>query len=166
MKVVWYDEFPIGALGIAEDGKGICNVFFPEKPPAGDLQERSTPLLEQAARQLREYFSGERRSFELPLSLEGTPFQRRVWQALRQIPYGQSRSYGEIAAATGSPRASRAVGMANNRNPVMILVPCHRVLGRDGSLVGYAGGLEIKKKLLELEGIAYKSHINRICISG
>ena len=98
-----------------------------------------------------EYFSGRRQVFTLPLALEGTPFQHRVWEALRKIPYGSTCSYGEVAAAVGNPKASRAVGMANNRNPLPVLIPCHRVIGADGGLVGYGGGLDIKKKLLALE---------------
>lgn len=110
----------------------------------------------EAALQLREYFAEERKTFQLPLSLSGTEFQKKVWQRLCEIPYGVSISYGDLAAAIGNPKASRAVGMANHRNPVMIVVPCHRVLGEDRSLTGYAGGLEMKKVLLHLEGITYK----------
>ena len=112
-------------------------------------------LAKLAFRQLDEYFSGTRRSFELPLRLCGTPFQQRVWSALCEIPYGETRSYRDIAEAVGSPRAYRAVGMANNRNPILILVPCHRVIGADGALVGYGGGLDMKRALLELEGSAF-----------
>ena len=104
-----------------------------------------------AAAQLRDYFSGRRRSFDLPLDPQGTEFQRRVWKALSEIPYGETRSYRDIAAAVGLPRAVRAVGAANGRNPLPVVVPCHRVIGVDGKLVGYAGGLRLKKLLLELE---------------
>ena len=102
-------------------------------------------------RELAEYFSGERRAFDLPLSLEGTAFQRADWAALCEIPYGETRSYGQIAARLGNPKACRAVGMANHRNPVAVLVPCHRVVGKNGSLTGYAGGLDVKEGLLALE---------------
>ena len=105
----------------------------------------------EAAGQLAEYFSGSRREFHLPLRPRGSGFQQRVWQALQQIPYGQTRSYGQIAEAIGAPKAARAVGLACNRNPLLILIPCHRVVGRDGRLVGYAGGLDRKERLLSLE---------------
>ncbi|MCL2609267.1 MAG: methylated-DNA--[protein]-cysteine S-methyltransferase [Treponema sp.] len=111
-----------------------------------------TDLLREAALQLRQYLAATRRDFDLPLELRGTEFQRAVWQALREIPYGETRSYKEVAEAVGRPKAVRAVGMANNRNPVAIVVPCHRVIGSDGSLVGYAAGLALKRRLLELEG--------------
>lgn len=110
-----------------------------------------SPLLAQAARELGEYFAGIRRTFTFPISVQGTPFQQEVWRALRSIPYGQTRTYGQIAAQIGRPKAVRAVGMANHRNPLPIVVPCHRVVGADGSLTGYAGGLDIKTLLLRLE---------------
>jgi methylated-DNA-[protein]-cysteine S-methyltransferase len=113
--------------------------------------DTTTPLLREAERQLRAYFAGELRQFDLPLDPQGTPFQQQVWAALREIPYGEVRSYGQIAAAIGNPKACRAVGMANHRNPLPILIPCHRVCGSDGSLTGYGGGIERKKWLLELE---------------
>ena len=100
---------------------------------------------------MREYFEGEREIFTIPLAPKGTPFQQRVWAALREIPYGATRSYKELAIAVGNEKACRAVGMANNRNPLPIFIPCHRVVGSDGKLVGYAGGLDVKKHLLELE---------------
>ena len=109
------------------------------------------PLLGQAKQQLAEYFAGQRQAFDLPLRMQGTPFQQKVWAALREIPYGETRSYGQIAAQVGNPKASRAVGMANNRNPIAIIVPCHRVIGANGSLTGYAGGLSVKEELLALE---------------
>lgn len=111
----------------------------------------ASPLLQEAVKQLGEYFRGERTAFTLPLCLEGTDFQQKAWAALQTIPYGETRSYGQLAAQLGNPKACRAVGGANNKNPVMILVPCHRVIGSDGSLMGFAGGLEVKKYLLELE---------------
>ncbi len=104
-----------------------------------------------ATRQLAEYFQGRRRSFDLPLEVRGTPFQQRVWKALRRIPYGETRSYGEIARQVGSPRAARAVGMANHANPVAIVIPCHRVIAAGGALGGYACGIEFKRRLLDLE---------------
>jgi methylated-DNA-[protein]-cysteine S-methyltransferase len=110
-----------------------------------------TPLIIQAALQLQEYFNGKRKEFQLPLAPEGTAFQQAVWKALLDIPYGQTRSYGQIAQNIGNPRASRAVGMANHNNPIGIIIPCHRVIGANGDLVGYAGGMDIKMQLLDLE---------------
>ena len=108
-------------------------------------------LSESAIEQLNEYFTGKRKEFELPLAPRGTPFQQKVWAQLQKIPYGQTRSYKDIAQAVGSPKAFRAVGMANNKNPIAIVIPCHRVIGADGSLVGYGGGLGMKQSLLDLE---------------
>ena len=116
-------------------------------------EARRRGYLDEAERQLREYFDGARKSFDLPLSQHGTPFQLAVWDALRQIPYGKTRSYGDIARQIGKPGAARAVGMANNRNPICIVVPCHRVIGANGSLTGYGGGLDKKEALLKLEGV-------------
>lgn len=127
---------------------GICRADL--KSDSG----RACSVSDTAFLQLREYFSGRRRRFELPLCLTGTEFQKRVWKALLEIPYGQVRTYGEIARAIGRPNAARAVGAACSRNPLWIAVPCHRVIGADGSLTGYAGGTDMKEKLLELE----KSH--------
>ena len=138
---------PVGPLTLAERDGALVRIAFGD----GGACDR-TPLLDDAARQLAEYFDGRRRVFDLPLAPDGTPFQREVWLALREIPYGQTRSYKQIAAAVGRPQACRAVGMANNRNPLPIVVPCHRVVGASGALTGYAGGLEIKSKLLQLEG--------------
>lgn len=151
MKNVWYYDFPIGTLGIAEDGNGVTNIFFKNGKMPETFIESETPLLKKAAGQLQEYFNGRRKVFELPLSLHGTDFQLADWKALQTVPYGETCSYKQIAEKIGSPKASRAVGMANNRNPVMIVVPCHRVIGQDGGMVGYAGGLDVKKYLLELE---------------
>jgi methylated-DNA-[protein]-cysteine S-methyltransferase len=116
------------------------------------------PVLRRAASQLQEYLSGARRHFDLELDLRGTPFQRRVWTQLQEIPYGSTRSYGQVAARIGRPRSSRAVGAANGCNPVPVVVPCHRVIGGNGTMVGYAGGLELKRRLLELEGVAVPTH--------
>lgn len=139
---------PIGPLTLEADENGVTAIHF----SAGGAQDAS-PLLDATEAQLREYFAGARRTFDLPLAPHGTAFQRRVWAALRTIPYGETRTYGELAAAIGSPNASRAVGMANHRNPIPIIIPCHRVIGANGTLTGYAGGLEIKRRLLALEGI-------------
>ena len=118
---------------------------------AGTALVLAAALLRRAARELEEYFAGERRDFTLPLAPAGTPFQQRVWRALEAIPYGETRTYAQIAAAVGNPRAVRAVGGANHRNPLPVVIPCHRVIGADGSLTGYAGGLERKTLLLGLE---------------
>ena len=141
-------ESPVGLVGIAEKGGRIIYIKFGRIPPGW---HGSTQLLKEAKKQFGRYFAGELKKFDLPLGLHGTEFQRQVWNALLEIPYGETRSYQDIAVAIGNPLAVRAVGMANNRNPVAIIVPCHRVVGKDGSLVGYGGGLHVKKFLLELE---------------
>ena len=148
---------PIGRLMLEEEDGALVRVAFErEIPPGIEEQAEELPLqakevLEKAERQLDEYFAGERKVFNLPLAPKGTEFQKKVWAALCDIPYGETRSYGQIAAAVGNPKASRAVGMANHRNPISIIVPCHRVIGADGRLVGFGGGLWIKEKLLKLE---------------
>ncbi|MAS41340.1 MAG: cysteine methyltransferase [Porticoccaceae bacterium] len=141
---------PLGDLTICADGLGVTAVAFP-----GEVESEVVPnpnaLVCEAAAQLADYFAGRRTRFDLPLNPAGTLFQQRVWQALCAVPYGDTASYGEIAAALGNPRASRAVGLANGRNPIAILVPCHRIIGGDGSLTGYGGGLERKRWLLDHE---------------
>jgi methylated-DNA-[protein]-cysteine S-methyltransferase len=123
--------------------------FPPNKPQA--IWKESESAARPYVRELEEYFAGERRDFTFPLDLRGTEFQLRCWQALLQIPYGETRTYADIARAVGQPRGFRAVGLANNRNPIAIVVPCHRVIASDGTLCGYGGGLDIKQKLLDLE---------------
>jgi len=135
---------------ITEENKSITGVFFGTKPPIGYVKAE-TPLIKKAATQIEEYLAGKRKKFALSLVMYGTEFQAAVWRALQDIPYGETRSYKEIAAAIGRPTAVRAVGMANHRNPISIIVPCHRVIGHNGSLVGYGGGLPLKRRLLELE---------------
>jgi methylated-DNA-[protein]-cysteine S-methyltransferase len=132
-----------------DDSALLAIGFKPKKYPI--IQEQETPLLNEVKHQLEEYFSGERNYFQLPLQPTGTPFQQQVWQALQTIPYGETRSYGQIAAQIGHAAAQRAVGLANNSNPIPIIIPCHRVIGSTGKLVGYAGGLTMKKKLLKIE---------------
>ena len=149
MKSVFYYDFPLCKLGIAEENGAICDVFFNNEKVTNRKIE--TPLIKKAAAQLAEYFDGKRKTFDLPLAPHGTNFQMQVWKALQNIPYGETRSYGEVAAMIGNSKACRAVGMANNRNPIPIIIPCHRVIGHNGSLTGYAGGLVLKRKLLELE---------------
>ena len=145
------DVQPFGVAGQAAIcGLSLCPDGVPELEP---LPRRvcQTPLLQEAEDQLNEYFAGVRREFDLPLAAKGTAFQQTVWAQLRKIPYGEVRTYGQLAAALGKPKASRAVGSACHRNPLCIVVPCHRVIGADGSLTGYAAGLDIKEYLLELE---------------
>jgi len=151
MKYVFYYNFKLCKLGIAEEDGAIFRVFFNMGKTPDGFEKAETPLIKKAAAQLDEYFSGKRKVFDLPLNLHGTNFQIDVWKALQTIPFGETRSYGEIAAIIGKPKASRAVGMANNRNPIVIIVPCHRVIGHNGNLTGFGGGLELKRKLLELE---------------
>ena len=143
-------DSPVGRLMIVQQGEAVKEILFEEKITDA-VPIRSTELLLCAQRQLNEYFGGSRKVFSLPLALTGTPFQRKVWQQLTQIPYGEVRSYGQITQAVGNPKACRAVGAANHCNPIPILVPCHRVVGANGSLTGYAGGLWRKNLLLQLE---------------
>ena len=124
----------------------ICRLTATKEPVRG-----TSPLAKETRRQLNEYFQGERREFQLPYRFAGTPFQEKVWNALTEIPYGETRSYGEIAKRIGEPKAARAVGQAVNRNPIWIVIPCHRIVGAGGKLTGYAGGLELKQQLLDLE---------------
>lgn len=149
---VWFYDYPVGRVGIAERDGSISHLFFGADKSPLSLEAAETELIKQAARQLDEYFAGGRMAFDLPLAPQGTDFQKAVWNALLLIPAGQTRSYKEIAVAVGRPGACRAVGMANNRNPIAIIIPCHRVVGSDGGLVGYGGGLGVKRYLLELEG--------------
>jgi methylated-DNA-[protein]-cysteine S-methyltransferase len=145
---------PIGTLRLVATDAALTGVYFPSEDGAAAPEARAVaahPVLDQAARELDEYFQGKRRSFSTPLAGAGTAFQREVWRALGDIPFGQCRSYAEIAAAIGRPRAVRAVGAANGANPLSIFVPCHRVIGADGKLTGYGGGLPAKAWLLDHE---------------
>jgi len=153
MQNVFFYEYPVGGIGIAETGGAISHVGFcgSSKNDFNGFAVAETPLIKKAAAQLAEYFARRRAEFDLPLAPAGTEFQRSVWQALETIPFGETRSYGDIAVQIGNPKACRAVGMANNRNPIAIIIPCHRVIGRDGSLTGYGGGLDVKQYLLDLE---------------
>ncbi|MBV0932898.1 methylated-DNA--[protein]-cysteine S-methyltransferase [Marinobacterium weihaiense] len=148
---------PVGPITLQADNQGLCRVDFGQRAPAG-TDEPSHPVLKRACDQLSDYFHGLRTAFDLPLNPVGTPFQGEVWTALQQIPHGQTRSYAGIARMIERPKAFRAVGMANNRNPISIIIPCHRVVGSDGSLIGYGGGLEIKLKLLQLEQVPLQLH--------
>jgi methylated-DNA-[protein]-cysteine S-methyltransferase len=143
-------DTPIGQLALEADGDTLVGAEFHATGRAG-TDEHLTPLLKEACRELRAYFAGNLREFSVPLAPRGTAFQLTVWSALRQIPYGETRSYRDLAASVGRPAAIRAVGAANGRNPIPIFIPCHRVIGSDGRLVGFGGGIETKRKLLDLE---------------
>ncbi|MET8410311.1 methylated-DNA--[protein]-cysteine S-methyltransferase [Streptomyces sp. NPDC005195] len=147
-------DSPYGPLTLVADDGLLCGLYMVgqrHRPPEEDFGERDDTLLAEPKRQLAAYFAGDLKEFDLPMRLAGTPFQRSVWDQLTRIPYGEIRSYGELADALGNPKASRAVGLANGRNPVGIIVPCHRVVGADGSLTGYGGGLDRKRSLLDFE---------------
>ncbi len=166
-------QSPIGALRIVEENGALIRIEYLNKGKAvfsnqktehdsieGNLAKsmksvytEKTTLLEEAVRQMQGYFAGKRKSFDVPLKPQGTPFQQKVWQALLEIPYGETRSYSDIAEAIGNPKAVRAVGMANHYNPIMILIPCHRVIGKNHDMTGYACGIEVKRALLQLEGV-------------
>ncbi|AEY67088.1 methylated-DNA--[protein]-cysteine S-methyltransferase [Clostridium sp. BNL1100] len=163
MKNIYFFETQIGTIGIAEEATRIINVFFETDFNMDTVSDRDkllqqsgfyfkeTELLIDAVKQLDEYLKGKRMAFDLPLAPKGTDFMKTVWNCLNTIPYGDTRSYKQIAEAAGNPKACRAVGMANNKNPIPIFIPCHRVVGTNGRLTGYRGGLEIKQKLLEIE---------------
>ncbi|MDR2074204.1 MAG: methylated-DNA--[protein]-cysteine S-methyltransferase [Oscillospiraceae bacterium] len=154
MKNLWYQKFPIGKLGVIEENNQITRIFFENKRELIDNYViLNTNLINETLNQLNEYFAGSRKFFNLPLALKGTIFQEKVWSALQRIPFGKTLSYKEVAARIDSPNSSRAVGNANNKNPIAIVIPCHRVIGHNGELSGYAGGLDAKRYLLELENI-------------
>jgi methylated-DNA-[protein]-cysteine S-methyltransferase len=149
-------DSPLGPLTLLASGGALTGLYLNGREPgsadaAGEAGEQDAPVLAEAERQLEEYFAGHRQTFELPLDLRGTPFQRRVWEALLGIGYGETTTYGQLADQLGQPTAARAVGLANGRNPVSIIVPCHRVIGSDGKLTGYGGGIPNKQRLLDLE---------------
>lgn len=153
-----YTNSPIGRIRIEATDTAICRAEWIANPEEGS-EEAPTPLLEEAVRQLKAYFAGERTTFDLPLMPEGTPFQQRVWQELQKIPYGARISYGELARRTGNPQACRAVGSANGKNPIFILIPCHRVIQSGGAIGGYAYGGGMKAFLLELEARSDKTRL-------
>lgn len=152
---VWYVNSMLGAIRLEEENEALCALSFcPDGVPELEPLPRKvceTPFLQEVEEQLNEYFAGARREFDLPLAPKGTPFQQAVWAELLKIPYGEVRTYGQLAAALGKPNASRAVGGACHCNPIAIVIPCHRVVSANGSLTGYAYGVEMKKYLLELE---------------
>ncbi|MBL8210246.1 MAG: methylated-DNA--[protein]-cysteine S-methyltransferase [Bryobacterales bacterium] len=147
-------ESPVGRLLVAGDEEGLRAVLFQQGPKAAEPEadwELDEGVMPEAVEQLAEYFAGERREFSVKVAPRGTAFQLRVWQELQRIEYGETISYGELATRVGNPKASRAVGLANGQNPISIIVPCHRVVGANGKLTGYGGGLPIKEALLRLE---------------
>ena len=150
-------QSPVGRLTLVATGEGLAAILWENDRPRRvrlniEAEQEDHPVLVETQRQLEEYFAGRRQRFALKLDLSGTPFQRQVWNALLTIPFGETRSYGQIARQIGSPGAARAVGAANGRNPVSIVAPCHRVVGSNGALTGFAGGLDVKARLLALEG--------------
>lgn len=145
------EHSPIGAIGLEADDTSLLAVHFLPHQAVVAANETDAPILLEAIQQLQQYFDGSRQQFSLPLRFKGTAFQQQVWQQLLRIPYGSTCSYGDIAKALGNPGAARAVGMANNQNPLPIVIPCHRVIGHNGKLVGFGGGIAIKQKLLQLE---------------
>ncbi len=153
MDVLSFDT-PLGPMALEGGENGLERLYLPGQPIPGTAG-RETPLLLRGKEELLEYLRRERREFSLPLSPRGTAFQLRVWGELERIPWGRTRTYGEIARAVDCPKGFRAVGMANHKNPLPILIPCHRVVGAGGALTGYAGGLELKRALLELEGVNF-----------
>ena len=160
MKYIKYVDFKLGKIGIVEENGKIVKIVIINKNDENnknvdDFIEKDTKLLVKAKNELEEYFEGKRKEFDLPLKQEGTEFQKKVWNALSKIPYGEKRTYKEIAKMIGNEKASRAVGMANNKNNIPIIIPCHRVIGSNGKLVGYALGLDMKQYLLDLESAVF-----------
>ena len=152
MRSVYYYDFPLCSLGIGEENGYITNIFF-KRIEDDFFTERETDIIKEANSQLIKYFKGQIKEFDLALMIKGTDFEKKVYRALIKIPYGQTRTYKDIGEEIGHPRAYRAVGSTNNKNPLPIIIPCHRVIGSNGNLIGYAGGLELKRQLLELEKI-------------
>lgn len=154
MDNLYFYDTNLGIIGIKDNNKAITEIFFSKDKIGDNIKE--TDLIKECFRQLKEYFGGTRKEFNVPIEVKGTEFQNKVWKALLDIPYGETRSYKDIAIAVGNEKACRAVGMANNKNPISIIIPCHRVVGANGKLVGYGGGLDKKEKLLNIEKIDNK----------
>ncbi len=146
--VTCYYQTKIGRIKIAQEGDAIVEINVTESEKES---EKETPLIKKTIKELEEYFEGKRKFFDIPISIKGTEFQEKVWEALLRIPYGETKSYEDIAKMIGCPKGARAVGMANHNNKIIIIIPCHRVIGKDGKLIGYAGGLPVKEKLLQIE---------------
>jgi methylated-DNA-[protein]-cysteine S-methyltransferase len=151
MKNIFVYKTEIGELAIADNGKAITELYFKNKIDLKGKNIEETELIKKAFNEFKEYLTGARKNFDISLEPEGTEFQLKVWEALKSIPYGETCSYKDIAEKVGSPKAYRAVGLANNKNPISILIPCHRVIGSNGKLIGYGGGLDVKEFLLKLE---------------
>lgn len=151
MSSVFFYETDLGIIGIRENNKAITDIYFSKDNIDDNIEE--TDLIKECFKQLKEYFEGSRREFDLPIEMNGTQFQKKIWKELLKIPYGETRSYKDIAISIGNEKACRAIGMANNKNHIPIIIPCHRVIGYNGKLVGYAGGIDIKEKLLNIEKI-------------
>lgn len=154
-RFTYYDS-PLGTVTLQANEQGLLGVWFEThttKPQDLGTQEDSFPIFQSVKEQLERYFAGEAVQFDVPIAAKGTPFQQSVWHALTTIPYGETWSYAQLADAIGNPKAVRAVGLANGKNPVSVIVPCHRVIGKNGKLTGYAGGIERKQRLLAIEGI-------------
>lgn len=154
-RFTYYDS-PLGTVTLQANEQGLLGVWFEThttKPEDLGIQEDSFPIFQSVKDQLDRYFAGEAVQFDVPIAAKGTPFQQSVWHALTTIPYGETWSYAQLADAIGNPKAVRAVGLANGKNPVSVIVPCHRVIGKNGKLTGYAGGVERKQRLLAIEGI-------------
>ena len=154
MDNLYFYDTNLGIIGIKDNNKAITEIFFSKDRIGDDIKE--TDLIKACFRQLKEYFEGKRKEFNVPIEAKGTEFQNKVWKALLDIPYGETRSYKDIAIAIGNEKACRAIGMANNKNPISIIIPCHRVVGSNGKLIGYGGGLDKKEKLLNIEKIDNK----------
>jgi methylated-DNA-[protein]-cysteine S-methyltransferase len=151
-------QSPVGTLTLVATDRGLAAILWVDDPPGRvplkvEAEDKNHPVLVETERQLREYFAGQRKNFTVKLDLSGTPFQQKVWKALLDIPFGETRTYSQIARQIGHPGAARAVGAASGRNPVSIVAPCHRVVGSTGALTGFAGGLDAKARLLSLEGV-------------
>lgn len=158
MESMYKYDSPAGPLSIVDNGRAICGIYFSKNPEpdlepkhSRPLRHEQTELQRRASEQLNEYFAGQRTRFDLPLEPQGTEFQLKVWRELAKIPYGETRTYKQMAEAAGSPQGFRAAGLANNRNPISIVLPCHRVIGSNGSLTGFGGGLDVKARLLKME---------------
>lgn len=154
MKAIYKYDGPLGTYALEEQNGLLTRLWLGDRMALlpGETEISETPLLKEAHRQLTAYFAREQKQFDLPIAPEGTPFQLKIWKLLQEIPYGTTITYGELACRSGDIKASRAVGMANSRNPLPILIPCHRVIGSGGKLTGYTGGLNIKIGLLQIEG--------------
>ncbi len=148
---IFFHQTILGKIGIVEESGIIKHLLFENDKTIPDAEIKETEVIREAFRQLDAYLAGKLRVFTLPLDPDGTDYMKKIWKLLQEIPYGETASYKDIAAASGNDKASRAVGLANNRNPVPVFIPCHRVIGSNGKLVGYGGGLDIKKKLLDIE---------------